>query len=272
MLPLVLWLGGIVPAGALDLRLSTSQETYARGETLTLLLEAAPAGPPETGDLFVTVQTPEGLVFYYQHPAPAPGLYRIRVAALDAAGRFVGTFSEERIVRVPSLLPAAAAPTPAPTPRPGPTPAPGVRPTLLAPGPDATLSLLAPTTFGWTSVPGAQAYLFEFTGPGLAFTNPLGTAPDPVNGVPPRGGSFRVGGTSLVAPVATDLFSPTVLPLARNVTVGAPFQVPILSLGLPVELVAGRYLFSAVVVRPGASPRDSGVFLSILATREVRIF
>jgi hypothetical protein len=126
-------------------------------------------------------------------------------------------------------------------------------------------------TFAWTAVAGAQASLFEHTGPDLAFTNPLGTAPDPINGIARRGNSLRVSGTSLTLSLSQDLFTPDVLPLARNLTVSAPFQSTIFTASLPVGLLSGRYLFFAVMVRPGTSPRDSGTFLSILATKEARI-
>jgi hypothetical protein len=63
---------------------------------------------------------------------------------------------------------------------------------VLAPAEGAMLSLSGPTAFAWTAIPGAQAYLFEYTGPGLTFTNPLVTALDPINGVPPRGGNVTV--------------------------------------------------------------------------------
>ena len=270
VLALVFWMAGTRPAEPVDLRLSTSQETYSRGDIFTLVLEASSSGPSNTGDLYVSVQAPDGSVFYYLHPAPLPGAYQFRVAALDASGRFVGTFSEARTAIIPDLVTGVT--TLPPTPLPPPPPTPGVRPTVLAPDRGAILSLLSPATFTWTAVPGAQTYLFEHTGPNLTFTNPLGTAPDPINGVPPRGNSFRVSGTSFSVPLALDQFTPSVLPLTQNLTVGAPLQSQILSLTLPVGLPTGRYAFSAVMVRSGTTPRDSGTFISVFGTRDVRIF
>lgn len=149
-LALVLWLTWVAPAESIDLRLSTSQETTFRGDSLSVVLEAAPSGDANTGDLYVSVQTPDGTVLYSLHPAPLPGAYQFRVAALDASGR-------------PS------------------------------PGPESHRQCAFPEH---------------------------------------------------------DLHRQS----------------------LPVGLLSGRYLFFAVMVRPGTSPRDSGTFLSILATKDVRIF
>lgn len=92
--------------------------------------------------------------------------------------------------------PNTAGPTPTPTPTPPPT-----GPTVLSPAEGARIPVLVPTTFSWSSFGGAQAYLFEYTGPNLTFTNLRGTAPDPINGVPPRGSAFVVNVTGFTVPI-----------------------------------------------------------------------
>jgi hypothetical protein len=79
----------------------------------------------------------------------------------------------------------------------GPSPAP-TGPEVLTPAEGARIPVLLPTMFSWTSFGGAQAYFFEYTGPGLSFTNPRGTAQDPINGVPPRGSAFVWNATSFI--------------------------------------------------------------------------
>jgi hypothetical protein len=68
------------------------------------------------------------------------------------------------------------------------TPADG---TVVPLGPGATV------TVGWMPLDGIGLYGLEFTGPGLAFTNPNGAGADPVNGLGGQGGALSVSGTSV---------------------------------------------------------------------------
>lgn len=63
-----------------------------------------------------------------------------------------------------------------------------------------TVVPLAPGTvlrIAWMPVDGVTRYLLEHTGPGLAFSNPNGTGPDPVNGSGGLGGALVLTGTSV---------------------------------------------------------------------------
>lgn len=79
-----------------------------------------------------------------------------------------------------------------PTPRAPPPPEP-IR--ITSPASGSVFPLGATVTFTWTSIVGAAAYLFEFSGTNLRFTNPNDTRPDGVNGLG-GGGGFMVAGTS----------------------------------------------------------------------------
>jgi hypothetical protein len=87
---------------------------------------------------------------------------------------------------------------PSPPPPPPPPPPPGVlRPAFTTPADGIQLPLTAPTpiAFAWTAVSGATQYRFEFTGPNRQFSNPNGTATDPVNGSGGAGGELLVAAT-----------------------------------------------------------------------------
>jgi hypothetical protein len=82
----------------------------------------------------------------------------------------------------------------APVPPP-PPPAPPEPIRIITPTDGTVFQLGVSVTFTWTSVPGAVAYQFEFTGTNRAFANPNGTAPDPVNGLGGAGGGFVLATT-----------------------------------------------------------------------------
>jgi Divergent InlB B-repeat domain/Matrixin len=67
-------------------------------------------------------------------------------------------------------------------------------PVLNAPADQSGFSLspASVATFGWSAVAGAARYVFEFTGPNLAFTNPNGTVFDAVNGAGGAGGGCPI--------------------------------------------------------------------------------
>jgi lysophospholipase L1-like esterase len=112
----------------------------------------------------------------------APG----RVIAGPWAGaRRVGTREEPLRLGKSALGPVTAA-------------VPGDRAIMTGPvsGSEFPLALPTPITFSWTAVSAAASYLFEFTPPNRAFTNPNGTGPDPVNGFTGSGGGLIVTGTS----------------------------------------------------------------------------
>jgi hypothetical protein len=121
-----------------------------------------------------------------------------REEALHVAARAAPLPGLSRPERAPTLITAQAT-NGGPTVGPAPPP---TSPTVLAPAANASLAAGSPATFSWTAFGGAQTYLFEFTGPNLTFTNPRGTAPDPINGVAPRGGSFPVGATSFTVTIS----------------------------------------------------------------------
>ena len=118
------------------------------------------------------------------------GTYQVRVIGLSAFGQYLGQFSHAVTL---TLEPGGPAPPP--------------RVTVTAPVADSLLVRGTVVTFAWTTLPGAAQYGFEFTGPGLAFANPNGAAPDPVNGFGGAGGGFPVPGTAL-----TVLLPPTLPP------------------------------------------------------------
>jgi hypothetical protein len=80
-------------------------------------------------------------------------------------------------------------------PPPPPPPAEPIR--IISPADGSVFALGVSVTFTWTSVPGAAAYQFEFTGTNLQFANPNGVAPDPVNGLGGAGGGFVVPANAL---------------------------------------------------------------------------
>jgi hypothetical protein len=108
-------------------------------------------------------------------PSFPPGLYEIRVIALDPATRVppVGVFSDAVTlnIQIAGISPDA-------------------RPVFTSPPSGSVFAPGARVTFSWTPVPGVSRYRFEFTNG--QFSNPNGTGSDPG-----ALGSFEVDGASV---------------------------------------------------------------------------
>jgi Tol biopolymer transport system component len=128
--------------------------------------------------------------------------------------------------------------------------APADRVIVFAPGNGIQLPLLAPTplTFRWSplALPGRTLYGLEFSGANLAFSNPNGTGPDPVNGFGGAGGAF------VTADERFDVLVPTELPPGN-------YQVRVIGLTSSFQTVgvfsdAITVILGVVPIPPDARP------------------
>ena len=175
-------------SGTYVLRLTASDGELSASDNVTIVVDPAPTSP---------TPAPAATPGAPPVPTPTPGP---SAAATPTPGP--GPSPPPRPTPPPTATPS---PRLSPTPVPTPPANSGARPIVLSPGEGAILGVPGPPTlFSWSGVLGVQRYLFEYTGPGTRFTNPLGTGPDPVYGVSPWGGAFVVGGTSatIAIPVA----------------------------------------------------------------------
>jgi hypothetical protein len=114
---------------------------------------------------------------------------------------------------------------------------------MTAPGSGTALSRSEPVTFGWTSVTGAVAYGFEYTGPNRQFANPGGTEPDPVNGFGGAGGGFLLPSTSFTVVLGTGVPAGT-------------YEVRVIAVG-PTGALLGTFSPALTVTVPATSPPTS---------------
>jgi hypothetical protein len=118
---------------------------------------------------------------------------------------------------------------------------PGDRPLIVGPEEDdVPLNPGDLLTVTWLGVAGATEYGFEYTGPNLPFTNPIGSGPDAVNGYGGLGGGFAVPGTTVTVQVPPDL---------------APGAYQVRIVGLTPASLVGR-MSDAVTFLVGGIPGD----------------
>ena len=143
-------------------------------------------------------------------------------------------------------------------------PPPRSRAAIVTPANGLRLPLTTPATvtFRWTEIPGAALYGFEFTGPNLAFGNPNGPGPDPVNGFGGAGGGFPVSGTTFSAPLGPGFPPGTYQVRVIGLTAGI---VPIGTFSDAVTLLLG-----VVSIPPDARPTLTGPADGAVLTRNAQ--